>query len=195
MIPTNTLLKAYELTSPSLGLLRGVGYSEEVTPATIQPFLRSLEQNLVDAVFGEELWADFRVIRTNLEYIPNANPMFPTNADYNTFWEELGFSYYCAVLTYSAQIRLNSQTGDAGNFDKTGDKYKATSPENRKTRALALQSDVETLRAAVVNYLCKNKDKFPLWRDSAKGQSLCGCGCETAPKTKRNRFIHSSITR
>lgn len=195
MIPTNTLLKAFELTSPPLGLLRGVGYSEEVTPATIQPFLRPMEQALIDAVFGKELWADFRAVRTNLEYIPNTNPMFPTNADYNIFWEELGFSYYCATLTYRAQIRLNSQTGDAGNFDKTGDKYKATSPENRKTRALALQDDVETLRAAVVVYLCDNKDKFPLWRDSAIGQSLCGCGCETTPTRKKNSFIHSSITR
>ncbi len=195
MIPTNTLMKAFELTDPSLGFLKAVGYSNEVEPATIQPFLRPLEQALIDAVFGQELWADFRAVRTTLEYKPNVNPMFPTNADYNDFWEELGFSYYAATLTYRAQIRLNSQTGDAGNFDKTGDKFKATSPDNRKSRALALQDDVETLRAATVRYLCDNKDKFPIWRDSDMGKKLCGCECSHAQPRKKNPFIHSSIRR
>lgn len=195
MIPTNTLMRAFELTDPAIGLLKGVGYSSEVDASTIQPFLKPIEQGLIDAVFGAELWADFRAVRTNLDYIPNTNPMFPSNADYDAFWEEIAFSYYTATLTYKAQILLNSQTGDAGNFEKTGDKFKATSPDNRKSRASALLDNVETLRVATINYLCKNKDLFPLWRDSERGKALCVCECSTAEPRQKNSFFYSTKRR
>ncbi|OED34716.1 hypothetical protein AB832_07005 [Flavobacteriaceae bacterium (ex Bugula neritina AB1)] len=178
MSTVRTLLKPNEIVNQ--GILKPAPLSNRFDASLLSPHLDMAEARFLKTFINKEFYDDLLNKRTanQINYnssIDTVEIAFPTNADYEELFTQYLFSYIARSVVYEAYPFIAVQIGSNGLFLNNTD-YGQNS--GVKTMNMYRDSILQTLNGSkplIIDFLCDNKDKYPLWDDS----KYCGdCGKE-----------------
>lgn len=176
MATVTTLIQPAEIVNT--GILSAAPLSSRFDASKLSGVIHLAEdrflKNIVCAAFYADLILQKNVIPSN--YNTDLGPLveaFPTNADYEYLWKEYLLAYLSRSVYYLALPEIVLQTGSNGLFLNNTEFSSNSGLDGLKFMQDTQLQHLEKRRPFVVDYLCKNKDTFPLFCE----EDICGC-CE-----------------
>ena len=169
MSTVRTLIQANEIVNQ--GILKAAPLSNRFDASLLAPHLDMAESRFLKTFINKEFFDDLLTQRnTNqINYNAKINPVeigFPNNADYEELFSQYLYPYIARSTVYEAYPFIAVQIGSNGLFLNDAG-YGQNS--GVKTMNLYRDSMLQTLNGSkpqIIDFLCKNKDKYPLWDDS-----------------------------
>lgn len=169
MSTVRTLIKANEIVNQ--GILKAAPLSNRFDASLLSPHLDMAESRFLKTFINSEFYEDLLLQRNTNQINYNSKigtieVGFPSNADYEELFSQYLYPYITRSVVYEAYPFIAVQIGSNGLF-LNDNGYGQNS--GVKTMNMYRDSMLQTLigsKVDIIDYLCTNKDKYPLWDDS-----------------------------
>lgn len=172
-----TLIQAEEVVNQ--GIVKGAPIGNRfdanlIAPNIAQAELRFLKSStdpsssgFINGEFFDDLIAQKNTTPSN--YNPDLGGIvqaYPSNADYETLWTQWLFPFLSKAAYYESLPSIVMQAGSLGIFfqeTQYGENIGVKGLERLEDKTMA---DLTGNKPHIIQFLCKNKDKYPLWDDT-----------------------------
>jgi hypothetical protein len=169
MSTVRTLIKANEIVNQ--GILKAAPLSNRFDASLLASHLDMAETRFLKTFINDAFFKDLLLQRNanQINYNIKIGPIevgFPTNADYEELFSQYLYPYIARSTVYEAYPFIAVQIGSNGLFLNDAG-YGQNS--GVKTMNLYRDSMLQTLNGSkplIIDFLCANKDKYPLWDDT-----------------------------
>lgn len=175
MSTVRTLISAVEIVNQ--GIVKAAPLSNRFDASILAPQIDIAEQRFLKTFINKEFYEDLKAQRTPNEIQYNAalgtvQEAYPSNADYEELFTQYLYPYICRSVLYESYPYILVQT-DSNSMTLNNPTY----GQNAGVKVMQTYRDtmLETLKGTqplIIDFLCENKDKYPLW-DSSKYCKEC----------------------
>ena len=172
-----TLIKAQEVVNQ--GIFKGVAIGNRfdenlIAPNIPQAELRFLKTSIdpsssgfINSEFFDDLIAEKNALPSNYNIKLGAIVQaFPNNADYETLWTQWLFPFLSKAAYYESLDNIVIQVNSLGASTNSGQFGESVGISGLKHMKDTTMQDLTGNKPHITNFLCKNKDKYPLWDDT-----------------------------
>lgn len=196
-----TLIKPAEVVNT--GIYRPAPVTARFDINQISPHIQSAEERFILPILGKDLYEDM-ILQQNANesnYNPNVGAIvqkFPTNAIYEAFWVNYLMRYVAYSVYYEVLPFLAMQVSSKGIYQNDSEFAQNTGVTGVRFLQDNMMQRIDNLSPLIENYLCENKDDFPLYNskncpcDDECGNCDTFCHCGYYEKT--GHHCHSCTT-
>lgn len=164
-----TLIRPAEIVNA--GIVKATPLNARFDASVLSPWVHFAEmrfliepKSFMCQDFYQDLIAQRNVNDSN--YNPDLGPIvqaFPTNADYETLWTQHLLPFLSLASYYVALPSISLQTGSNGLFFNNTEFSTNAGTEGLKFMQDSMLQNLDDAKAALVNFLCENKENYPLF--------------------------------
>lgn len=169
-----TLIKPHEIVNT--GILSAAPLNSRFDASKLSSVVHLAEDRFLKTIVCAAFYTDLvsQKNTTDSNYNPDLGPIveaYPSNADYEFLWTEFLLSYLSRAVYYLALPEIVLQTGSNGLFLNNTEFSSNSGLDGLKFMQDTQLQNLERRRPFIIDYLCKNKDTYPLFCE----EDICNC--------------------